>query len=144
MKKSIKIKNERKIFSLLPLSIEVYLFLPKSSKAIKTRNLRGFFDQLPILVLEEGSQVFLNKQNAWQHGRFLQKNFLVLRAFVPHTAIQGKSEGLTLKKNSITKAHIHGYFPNLAKNNLYIENPYFEDKYYPPFLHDHDERKEVA
>lgn len=138
--KKISKTNEKKLNSTAHLPIETYLFYPKLSKAEQKGDFSRFFDRLKDLdqYLADIS-IFLNKHHAIQHGQFFQDNHVVLKAFVPHTAIQGKSHGLTLKKGVVTKAHIHGCFPNVKKEASYIKNPHFDEKNISSFMHVHDD-----
>lgn len=142
MKKITKIKKERKVFSPLQLPIEIFLFFPKLYKAEQKGDFTLFFTELTEKRLQDQldeSEIFLTKQSAVQFGHFTQRDLVLVRAFLPHTAILGNTHGLTLKKGVITKQHVHGCYPQLSNNNFYLENPYFEGKNYPPFMHRHEE-----
>jgi len=134
--KPSKSKKEKKSFFPLVLPIETYLFYPKLNRAEQKGNFSNFFDRLTNIDQHlENCLLFLNKQNALQYSKFSQTNHVVLKAYVPHTAIQGKIQGLSLKKGVISKTHIHGCFPNFPKGNQYLENPHFDGKNFPPFMH---------
>jgi hypothetical protein len=119
MKKSKKTSNKS------TKHIETFLFCPKLG--IKKQgdtthffsNLLNLDDQLAECV------VFLNLPNALQYSRFMNREHVVLRAFIEHAAIEGRSHGLVLKKGFLTKHHIHGCFPGWAKGEVYMENPIF-------------------
>lgn len=142
MKKLNKIYKEKRAFSSLGFPIETYLCFPKLKKAEQKGDFSRFFEHLEDGDLDNNLQertVFLSKQQALQHERFLQKDFVVLKAYLPHTAILGQSNGLVLKKGFLTKGHVHGCYPYLMASNFYVENPHFEKKNHPPFMHVHEE-----
>lgn len=142
VKKTTKLKKERKIFSPLQLPIETFLFFPKLNKAEQRGDFTAFFEELTEKDLHarlDDREIFLKKQNAVQYGRFAQRDVVLVRAFLPHTAILGNTHGLSLKKGVITKQHIHGCYPQLTQNSIYLENPFFDVKNYPPFMHRHEE-----
>lgn len=135
-----KIKKEKNSTPNLP--VETYLFYSKLGKSEQKGDFSRFFDRLVEIENNLADcMVFLNQKSALQYSRFVQNNHVVLKAYVPDRAIEGRSQGLSLKKGFVTKSHIHGCFPLPAKNVFYIENPHFDKKNYPPFLHAHDECK---
>ncbi len=141
MAKTIKTKPTKKPKkSTVNLPVETYLFYSKLTKTEQKGDFSRFFDRLIDI---EGNladcMVFLNQKSALQYSRFVQNNHVVLKAYVPDIAIEGRSQGLTLKKGFVTKAHIHGCFPLPAKNLFYVENPHFDKNNSPPFLHAHEE-----
>lgn len=104
--------------------LEVILFLPKLVK--KRKKMEDIHQILDELIHEKHlteSVVFLQLEKALQYSRFMQNNHLLVRAFLPHHAIEGHTHGLTIKKGILTKKHIHGFYP--GKNSSYIENPAF-------------------
>lgn len=124
MKKSTKAESKNSLFNL----IEAYLFYPKLNKAESKGNFASFFDKLANLDESiEHCTLFLNAQSAFQYSRFMNKTHVVLKAYIPHVAIEGSSKGLGLKKGYLTKAHIHGCYPGINNGAVYLENPYFRN-----------------
>lgn len=107
-------------------SVEVLLFYPKLGKSEKKGDFSNFFTRLNTLEKEcREPIVFLDLKTALQYSRFMDSDHAILKAYVPHAAIEGRSHGLTLKKGIINKKQIHGCFPGHARGALYVENPHF-------------------
>ena len=108
--------------------LEVYLFYHKISKTEKKGNFDDFFAKLDQLDEDlSDSIIFLEPDSAWQYSRFIDTSHAVLKMYLPQTAIEGRSHGLTLKKGFATKAHVHGCFPGWAKGLIYVKNPHFDE-----------------
>lgn len=143
MAKSKKIKKVKNPIANLP--VETYLFYSNLGKAEQKGDFSRFFDRLSEIENHLADcMVFLNQKSALQYSKFIQNTHVVLKAYVPDMAIEGRSQGLSLKKGVVTRAHIHGCFPLPAKNVFYIENPHFDKENYPPFLHTHTEAELFA
>ena len=109
--------------------LPVYLFYPHINK----RNLRGdctdfFAKELNQLAQKsQGQPVFLSIDNAFQYGRFMDSRHVILKVFVPETAIVGQSQSLLLKKGCITKSHVHGCYPGWGSGQVYFKNPFYKE-----------------
>ncbi len=138
MAKQNKTKKEKSSIANLP--VETYLFYSKLGKAEQKGDYSRFFEHLADIENNLADcMVFLNQKSALQYSRFVQNTHVVLKAYVPDIAIEGRTQGLSLKKGFVTKAHIHGCFPLPTKELFYVENPHFDKRNYPPFLHHHEE-----
>lgn len=131
-------KSEKRHSSTRQFPVEVYLFYLKNTKKSSDLDSSEFFNELSNLEDNiDHSLVFLNPQSALQHSRFIQKNHMVFKAYIPHVAIEGRISGLSLKKGFVKKTCLHGCFPAPTRDSLYIENPHFDTQNYPSFLHSH-------
>lgn len=134
-------KPKKQKFYTANLPVEAYLFYSKLEKAEQKGDFSRFFEHLSDIENNLADcMVFLNQKSALQYSCFVQNTHVVLKAYVPDAAIEGRTQGLSLKKGFITKAHIHGCFPLPAKEPFYIENPHFDPRNYPPFLHEHEKK----
>lgn len=135
-----KNKSKNKVtISAAHLPVETYLVYPRSIEIPKKNSLTTLFDRTPIDDYLSDCMVFLNMENALKFSRFVQNQSLFLKAYIPHMAIQGDSQGLKLKKGMVTKAHVHGCYPDINKSDLYVKNPHFDNKYYPLFQNSHND-----
>lgn len=108
--------------------IEAYLFCP----CLNRREIKGdvayIFEQglydLDARIAEQ--PIFLTQQNAFQYSRFMGNDHMILKAYVPEAAIQGRSQQLIIKKGFINKHHVQGCFLPGGKEKVYHANPYFE------------------
>lgn len=119
VKKQDKIKSK----NVMP----VYLFYPCKTKRQINKNVEKFFTKdIDSIIANCISQpVFFSIENAIQYGRFMSNNYFVLKAYVPETAIVGKSQALYLKNNSLTKLQVHGCYPDWGRGKIYYRNPNF-------------------
>ncbi len=109
--------------------LEVYLLYHKLDKPERKGNFNQFFSRLDNIDSELSDNiVFLDLTTVMQYSRFIDANHAILKASVPHAAIEGRSQGLTLRKGFVKKSHIHGCFPGWSKGMLFIQNPYFGQK----------------
>jgi len=110
--------------------LEVFLFCSALKHPKKAADFARFFTNLNDLdsQLADGL-VFLNLPAALQYSRFMNTNHVIFRAYVHQLAIEGHSNGLGLKRGFLLKEHLHGCFPGWAKGELYVTNPYFDEKY---------------
>lgn len=107
--------------------LEVYLFYQKIDKAQKKSNFEQFFSNLDRIDHDLGEPIlFLEADSALQYSRFTDNSHALLKAYVPQIAIEGRSNGLALKKGFLKKAHVHGFFPGWEKGMVYVENPFFD------------------
>lgn len=130
MRKLKKTKNAKhRVAVLPPFYLEVFLFYPKVKCPKRAINFARFFEELDELDshLAE-STVFLNQASALQYSRFMSIQHVIFRAYVEQVAIEGHTNGLGVRAGFLNKQHIHGCFPDWAKGELYIENPYFDEK----------------
>ena len=108
---------------------EIYFFYHSLDKHEKKGNFKEFFNKLDDLDRALANHtIFMELDSVLQYSRFLDANHAVLKAYVPQTAIEGRSDGLVLKKGALKKNNIHGCYPGWAKGSLYIQNPHFENK----------------
>lgn len=106
--------------------IEIYMFYPKLGRLERKGNFNYFFTNLDNIDDQlDDCIVFLNLQTALQYSRFMNTKHVMLKAYVPESAINGQGHGLTLKKGFLNKNQIEGCFPGWAKGMLYLENPEF-------------------
>lgn len=134
-------KTKKQKNSITSLPVETYLFYSKLGKAEQKGDFSRFFERLADIENNLADcMVFLSQKSALQYSDFIQNTHVVLKAYVPDVAIEGRTQGLSLKKGFVTKEHIHGCFPLPRKTVFYIENPHFDKNNYPPFLHTHDEQ----
>lgn len=133
-----KTQTAKKIFHPSLFPVETYFIYTKLGRAEQKGNFSNFFTKLTNLDEHlMNDLVFLNKQSALQYGRFVQRNHVILKAYVPHVAIEGRIDGLCLKKGFVKASHIHGCFPVPGKSTVYVKNPYFNEQNKPKFLHHH-------
>ncbi len=106
--------------------IEVILFCPDLiQKRKKAEELVDLFDEINVEGIAAQSVLFLKLESALQYSRFMQNSHGLLRAFIPHHAIEGHTHGLAIKRGTLAKTHIHGVYPGDKKGSIYIENPHF-------------------
>src|SRR5262245_5165808 len=106
--------------------IEIILFCPDLIKQRKKNSdPLELFNNLNVDGLVKKSVLFLKLDNALQYGRFMKNSHGLLRAYVPHHAIEGRTNGLTIKQGALAKKHIHGVYPGDKKGMIYIKNPEF-------------------
>ncbi len=119
-KKQEKAKSESNITA-------VYLFHPFKTKRQVNQDVEKIFtkeiDSIVASCLKQ--PVFFSIDNAIQYGRFMSGNYVVLKAYVHETAIEGKSQALYLKNNSVNKIQVHGCYPDWGKGKIYYRNPHF-------------------
>ncbi len=126
MKKTTKSNNKH------ASHIEAFLFCSKITPPQKPDSHEFFAAQLTELEEKLADcVVFFNLPSALQYSRFMNHKHVVLRAFVEHTAVEGLGHKLGIKKGSVTKHHIHGYFPGGEKGKTYISNPAFDNNKLP-------------
>ena len=105
---------------------EVYFFYQNLNKHEKKGNFDDFFSKLDQIKENfENNIIFLESDSVWQYSRFIDTNHVVIKAYVPETAIEGRSYGLTLKKGFLSKTNVHGCFPGWTKGLIYVKNPHF-------------------
>lgn len=105
----------------------VYLFYPCKTKRQITKDVDKMLTKdIDTIITSCLSQpIFFSVDHAIQYGRFMSNNYFVLKAYVPETAIVGKSQALFLKNNSLTKLQVHGCYPDWGKGKIYYRNPNF-------------------
>lgn len=118
LKKQDKVKSSAR-------TLAVYLFHPFPNKRkINIDTNKFFVNELDsVIASSQSNPVFINIDSAVQYGRFISNHYMILKAYVPETAIVGKSQALYLRKNSVSKKHVHGCYPGWAKGQIYYRNP---------------------
>ena len=106
-------------------TLAVYLFHPYAAKRKVNPNIDQFFakELEGVIANSQGHPVFFNIDNAVQYGKFISNHYIILKAYVPETAIVGKSQALFLKNNALSKKHVHGCYPGWGKGQVYYRNP---------------------
>lgn len=106
-------------------TLAVYLFHPFPTKRKINTDINQFFvkDLDSVIASTQSHPVFFNIDSAVQYGRFVSNHYVILKAYLPETAIVGKSQALYFKKNSVSKKHVHGCYPCWGKGQVYYRNP---------------------
>lgn len=112
--------------------VEIFFVYPLARKGITSTFHRYFFKRVVFNLDRYLSKqsIFCNKEAAINYARFFNESYVILRAFVLETAIQGQNGQLTLKSGYLTKHHLHGFYPadDNNKRGRYVSNPIFYHK----------------
>lgn len=108
-------------------TLAVYLFHPYLTKRKVTTDIDHFFSKEldKVIANSQKHPIFFNIDSAVQYGRFISNHYIILKAYVPETAIVGKSQALYLKNNSVSKMQVHGCYPGWGKGQVYYRNPHY-------------------
>ncbi len=106
------------------IMIEVYLFSLSLAGAYKHLGAAEFFKQ-KLSYLNKyllAQPIFLNLSSAQQYAKFIGDDYLIIKAKVPESFIEGQSHALVLKTHLLNSSHVQGIYLGWEKPAIFIEN----------------------